>query len=222
MRQNNPAGPDLDRSIAEAIDRGEHRRALIALCEHYGAAIGRLCTAMLNNRGEAEELTQEILLAAHSAMPTFQGRSSVRRWLYGIARRSCSRALRRRRRRGELHETAISHERALRAETAEPESTLIAAREAARLREALATLSDGRRDVLLLRYVSGLSYREIAAICEIREDAARQRAAAGLRVLRQQLAGPRDERAHASSPPLAEIVPLLATSEPQELKESTP
>lgn len=218
-RDNPDDARALDSSIAEAIRDGEHRRALIALAEHYGASIGRLCAAMLGDRGEAEELTQEILLQAHAAMPGFEGRSTVRRWLYGITRRSCSRALRRRRRRGELHASAIREEQLLREEDASPDRQLIAAREAARLRQALDTLSEGRREVLLLRYVSGLSYREIGAICGIREDAARQRAAAGLRKLRRQLGPAPSERAEST---LAEIVPLLTPSEPRELKGSTP
>ena len=174
-----------DASIAALISRGEHRQALVALAEAYAAEVGRLCAAFLGDRGEAEELAQEILLAAHRAMPAFEGRSSVRRWLYSIARRSCAKALDRRQRRGILARRAEA-EAALQADLGpDPEAEVIAARELQQLREALAGLKDGPREVLLLRYVSGLSYREIGVICEIREDTARQRAATGLRALRR-------------------------------------
>jgi DNA-directed RNA polymerase specialized sigma24 family protein len=41
--------------------------------------------------------------------------------------------------------------------------------------------------VLVLRYSAGLSFREVAEVCGIREDAARQRASSGLRALRRRL-----------------------------------
>ncbi len=51
-------------------------------------------TAALVDRDSADDLTQETYLRAFRALPSFQGRSSVRTWLLGIARRACADHLR--------------------------------------------------------------------------------------------------------------------------------
>ena len=56
--------------------------------------------------------------------------------------------------------------------------------EGRRLAALVLALPGGERDVVLLRFVGGLSYREVAQCCDIREDAARQRCRAALRRLR--------------------------------------
>src|SRR3954452_23199874 len=60
-------------------------------------------TAALIDPGTADDLTQETFLRAFKALPSFEGRSSARTWLLGIARRTCAdhlRAVVRRRRLG--------------------------------------------------------------------------------------------------------------------------
>ena len=58
------------------------------------------------------------------------------------------------------------------------------------VRQALASLPPLDRDVFLMREVAGLGYREIAAACEVTEDAVRSRIHRARLTLRQQLAAP--------------------------------
>ena len=180
-----PGGtPDVDARIGRAIAHRRYERALELLVRSYGQAIGRLCRAMVGEPAEAEELTQEVLLAAHEAMPTFAARSTVRTWLYAIARRGCSRHLRLKRRRAEL---LGSRPPQAPADPPDPLHQVIARRDGLRLRQAIDELGAGERDVLLLRFCAGLSFREVAEACGIREEAARQRACSALRRLRERL-----------------------------------
>jgi RNA polymerase sigma-70 factor (ECF subfamily) len=180
-----PGGtPDVDARIARAIARRRYPRALELLVRSYGPAIGRLCRAMVGDPAEAEELTQEILLAAHEAMPDFAARSTVRTWLYAIARRSCSRHLRQRRRRAQLIGARPPQAPP---DPPDPLQQVIARRDGQRLRQAMDELGPGERDALLLRFCAGLSFREVAEACGIREEAARQRACSALRRLRERL-----------------------------------
>jgi RNA polymerase sigma-70 factor (TIGR02960 family) len=52
------------------------------------------CYRMLGSAQDAEDVLQETLLAAWRALPGFEGRSSIRTWLYRIAVNRCLNALR--------------------------------------------------------------------------------------------------------------------------------
>lgn len=165
--------------IAEQIRAGAHVEATAACARVHGAALGRLCMALLGNQAEAEETAQDVLLLAHDAMPAYRGDGSVRAWLFTIARRRCARVLetrgRRERRRHLVPEGAAP---------LGPDGALQARRRAAQVREALDHLKPTERDAVVLRYQAGLSYREIGEACEVEEAAARKRVSRALARLR--------------------------------------
>jgi RNA polymerase sigma-70 factor (ECF subfamily) len=163
--------------IADLIREGRHRDAAAACARAHGTAVGRLCMALLGDQAEAEEVVQETLIAAHDAMGGYRGEASVRGWLCGIARKKCARKLEtrvRRQRRLRLVHDAGSGDGPL------PDEALDTQRRAARVRDALEQLKPSERDAVVLRYQSGLAYREIADACGIDEAAARKRVSRAL------------------------------------------
>lgn len=129
--------------------------------------------AALVDAATADDLTQETYLRAFRALPEFEGRSTARTWLFGIAKRVCADHLRsvtrRRRLSGRLTDQAAT---GLDAEP-DPAGLFSAA-------ELIRGLPEPRRTAFVLTQVLGLSYAEAArvedcAVGTIRSRVARAR-----------------------------------------------
>src|SRR5262245_25421906 len=81
---------------AELLERarGGDRDAFAALVEPHRAELQVHCYRMLGSLQDAEDALQETLLAAWIGLGGFEGRSSVRTWLYRIATNRCLNVLR--------------------------------------------------------------------------------------------------------------------------------
>ncbi len=77
---------------------GDHD-AFRELTEPHRRELQLHCYRILGSTQDAEDLVQEVLLAAWRSLDTFEGRASLRAWLYQIATNRCLNALRARSRR---------------------------------------------------------------------------------------------------------------------------
>lgn len=180
------ASPEPERTdpLEQLIAEGDHRAAVALAAREHGAALGRLCMALLGDQAEAEEATQEALVAAYRSFGSYRGEGSPKAWLYGVARKVCAKRL----------ATRSRQERKLRlvhdaeAEAKLPDEVVEAKRRAARVRAALDELRPSEREAVVLRYGSGLAYRKVGEACGIDEAAARKRVSRALARLRELLA----------------------------------
>src|SRR5262249_15449105 len=87
-----------ERDLLDAAQRGDDD-AFGRLAGPYRAELHAHCYRMLGSAADAEDALQETLLRAWRGLRQFEGRSSVRSWLYKIATNACLRAIERRSRR---------------------------------------------------------------------------------------------------------------------------
>src|SRR5438093_9145665 len=87
-----------ERNLLEAA-RGGDQDAYGRLLETYRAQLHAHCYRMLGSVHDAEDALQETLLRAWRGLARFEGRSSLRSWLYAIATNACLKAIERRPRR---------------------------------------------------------------------------------------------------------------------------
>ncbi len=81
---------------AELLQRARagDRDAFTALVEPYRGELELHCYRMLGSLQDAEDMLQETLLAAWLGLDGFEGRASIRTWLYRIATNRCLNLLR--------------------------------------------------------------------------------------------------------------------------------
>ncbi len=120
---------------------------------------------------DAEDVVMDTYIKAWQALPTFAGRSSLSTWLCGIAGHQALDLLRKRavRQRGRV-ESREDEDALARAEDvtqAPPTEALERSEDTAWCSRALAALPEMHRQALLLRYVDGLSYREMSSALDI-------------------------------------------------------
>lgn len=110
---------------------------------------------------DVEDACQEVFIVVHRRAAEFQGRSSLRTWIYGIALRC---ALAHRRRKHVRDGVTLAHEPAV---PAEQQRELEQSRARRTLQAALDKLAEGARDVFVLYELEQLSMREVAEALEI-------------------------------------------------------
>ncbi|MEJ7809001.1 MAG: RNA polymerase sigma factor [Gemmatimonadaceae bacterium] len=162
-------GDPTDTALIARWQRGDERAATL-LVERHARPLARFVSS-LGARADAEEVVQDTFVRAFASLDRFRGDSSLRTWLFTIARNLWRDRLR------AAHASARGGEVPIEEEHAATEhdalDLAVADETAARMRMAMARLRGLQREIFTLRVTEGLSYKEIAAIVGSTEGAAR-------------------------------------------------
>lgn len=161
---------DAERHLVHRVALGD-RQALNSLVSRHQRMLFQYLVQITPNREVAEEILQDTFVAVWQSANTFGGRSSVRTWLIGIARRQAHNTLRR----AQLSLAKEDELRDVPATEPEPEASALSTFEREALVEGLTKLSPLHREVLVLTFVHGLSYQEIAEALRVPVGTVRSR-----------------------------------------------
>jgi RNA polymerase sigma-70 factor (ECF subfamily) len=136
--------------------------------ELYRAHAPRLfgLTARLVGRLEAEDLLQDVFLAAHRKIGSYKGEAALGTWLFRLATNVCLDYLRSRAGRGSRLTDGLDDEPDAGPAQGGP---ILGVIERLDLERSLAALPPGARSVFVLHDVEGLEHKEVAALLGVSE-----------------------------------------------------
>lgn len=180
-------GPDPDAPLVERIARGEPAAVRLLVNAKLPRVLG-LATRMLGDRGEAEDVAQELFERVWRHAARWRpGAARFDTWMHTVTLNLCRDRLRRRR-----ETTAQAPEQADPAPSAD--AVMIEDQRARRVAAAIAALPERQREAILLVHYQDMTNIEAAAALEISVDALESLLARGRRSLRRTFAEGDDER----------------------------
>lgn len=170
-----------DHGLVELCRSGDPEAFARLVALHEGMVFG-LAARLLGDTEEARDLTQEVFLQVYRTLRRFEGRSSLRTWIYRIVvnlSRNRRRWWKRRfRERGcGLDDMGVRDQARLASADASPHVRLEQRERGRVVQSALEHLSFDHRAILLLREVEGLSCEEVSRALGIPEGTVKSRLA---------------------------------------------
>ena len=182
-----PGPPFESPALVEALRRGDEK-AFASLVHRYHSSLLRLAMSYVATREQAEDAVQETWLGVLNGIDRFEGRSSLKTWIFRIlVNRAKTKGVREQRsvpfsalEEGDAGESAPSVDPARFAAAGQwsappqswealPEERLLSAETRAVVDDAIDRLSDMQRAVITLRDVQGLTAQEASDVLGLTE-----------------------------------------------------
>lgn len=180
--------PDLD-IVRLAQRRATRREAMGVLYERYRARVYNVALRIVGNGEEASDVLQDVFVLLFRKIHRFRARAVFASWVYRITVNTSLDHLRRRRRAPRATSApAILDGAPEQGELSTPERSASQSDLEVHVREGLATLSERLRIVIVLRYLEGLSYADIAEILDCSIGTVKSRLNRAHTALRRELA----------------------------------
>ena len=139
-----------------------NERAFSLLVERYQERVLNVCFRIVGNMEDAEEATMDTFLACYRSLGSFEGRSSFATWLYRITLRSSYKLSRKSPEYATVEELDDNE-----VQLADNPYDLLQGQEIRSIIEqAIESLPDHLKEVVIFYFLEGLSYQEIAEILE--------------------------------------------------------
>ncbi|MES2438297.1 MAG: sigma-70 family RNA polymerase sigma factor [Verrucomicrobiota bacterium] len=161
--------PEEDFRLVALAQKGD-MRSYDALVTRHRGRIFAMIRNMIHQEADAWDLSQEVFIKAWHALPRFEAKARFSTWLYRIAHNAVYDWLRKRKieSAGELNDEIFERERIDSASFTTPsggetpDDSMVQGELRQKIQIALGKLSAEHREVVILKDVQGLSYKEIA------------------------------------------------------------
>ncbi len=188
---------DNEKALLEKAKNGD-LAAFEKLIESYQKKVYNIVYRMIGNPDDASELTQEVFIRVFRSIRNFKEESQFSTWIYKIATNICLDELRKQKKHKviSLDEEIKSDEGEMKRqiEDNKPQPDIIAEKNELKktVRNAILSLPDEYRVVIIMRDIKGLSYDEIAQITKCPEGTVKSRINRARKALRTILCSKRE------------------------------
>jgi RNA polymerase sigma-70 factor (ECF subfamily) len=182
----------MDSTELLAQCRAGDRVAVEQLVRDYQPQLFRLALSILddgsqNGSADAQEVTQDALLAALRSLDSYRGEAKLSTWLYSITLNLCRNRLRARQRRERVRTIFERLTTPIDAPPSQPEEVLIQKQTKLNMFDIVQTLNEKHRLPVILRYYHNCPVAEIAQILDIPEGTVHSRLNTARKKLRNQI-----------------------------------
>ncbi len=153
-----------EKRLVQRIVKGDPVACAELVDRHYEGIFG-FVVHLCRDSQHAEDLTQETFVSCWMKIGGFSGSSSLATWLRRIAYRKFVDWYRRQKRLVQTQRYPQAYEFSA-ADIAGPLEAILADEQSKLLYEAVAKLDQQAREVIVLHYLQGLSYREMAVVLD--------------------------------------------------------
>lgn len=193
------SNPDLE--LAERHRYGDPE-AFEEVYRRHATMIYNMALRMSGSPERAEDLAQDIFIRIYRHLGRFNGRSTLKTWIYRVTLNHCRSKLGRKR---WLTAPLFEDDRERGVQLVDgrrgPEDRTLADDAGRRVATALDAVKPPFREAVVLRDLEGLSYDEIAQVLGVRIGTVRSRIARGRDALRQALARDHEALEHGAQKP---------------------
>ncbi len=161
----------LEEAQVIALVRAGEIDAFADIVEHYQSPIIRYLFRMTGEYELAKDLAQDTFIQAYKGILKTQAELSFKAWLYRIATNNALQHHRRKKLLSFIPFTSSESETAT--------NSIDCSRETTNIQETLQKIPEEQRICVVLHFVEGFKYREIAETLGISEEAVRKRVARG-------------------------------------------
>ena len=187
---------DADEILIERIKAGDMAAYNVMVIRHYDRIFSRV-SQLLNNKQDAEEVTQDAFIRAHRGLENFRGDASFSTWLYQIATNLAHNRywywFRRKRDQSisldqpQCDDGSLTLENMMPCADENPAEAVVTQEFVDRVSTCMQYLNHKHKEVLILRNVKNLTYDEIAQQLDISVGTVKSRIARARESLRSLL-----------------------------------
>ena len=187
---------DADELLIERIRAGDMAAYNVMVIRHYDRIFSRV-SQLLNNKQDAEEVTQDAFIRAHRGLENFRGDASFSTWLYQIATNLAHNRywywFRRKRDQSisldqpQCEDGSLTLENVMPCADENPAEAVVTQEFVDRVSTCMQYLNHKHKEVLILRNVKNLTYDEIAQQLDISVGTVKSRIARARESLRSLL-----------------------------------
>ncbi len=188
--ENDTENAPEDFALAQKASGGDVS-AFEKIVRKYEKYVCAVVFSVLKNREDAFDASQEVFLKLYHSIGTFKGESSFSSWLYRIARNCALDFVRKNKNKplsltvGEDENDAKELDVSDTSDKNSPEKSLINKERREILYDAIESLSDEHREIIILRDINGYTYSEISDMLSIEEGTVKSRLFRARRALKE-------------------------------------